>query len=72
MLSATALPPLARSVLSNYTHHEPVQKLVWIRDTGRGAATGGYMLASVSADGKLLVWTPDQLSHPALGFQLLR
>merc|ERR1719446_56625 len=51
-LSEDSDPLVGKSVLTNYTHHEPVQKLAWTRDPH--AAGLGYVLVSVSADGKML------------------
>ena len=46
-------PLVGKSVLTNYTHHEPVQQLAWTRDPHRALAVGGanadgYVLASVT------------------------
>ena len=50
-------PLVGKSVLTNYTHHEPVLQLAWTREPtrglGGGGIDGGYVLASVGADGKL-------------------
>jgi hypothetical protein len=65
-------PLVGRSMLTNFTHHEPVQQLQWTRDPQRGKASGGYVLVSVAADGKMLVWSPsDGLKAPVGGFHLL-
>ena len=68
-------PLLGKSVLTNYTHHEPVQHLQWTRDPRQSAGAkasgvgGGYVLASVSADGKMLLWSAsNQLKTPTGGF----
>jgi len=65
-------PLVGKSVLTNYTHHEPVQQLAWTRDPQRGGQHG-YVLASVSADGKMLVWSPgNHMQSPVLGFHLTK
>jgi len=57
---------LCKTVLNAYTHHEPVQQLTWTKLPGQG-----YVLCSVSADGKMLVWSPaNKLREPLLGFRL--
>ena len=65
-------PLIGKSVLTNYTHHEPVQQLQWTRDPTRSGGTGsGYVLASVSADGKMLLWSDaNKLRTPLQGFLL--
>lgn len=56
-----------KTLMSEYSHHEPVQQLAWTRSH----VHGGYLLCSVSADGKVLVWTPaNHLRDPALGYRL--
>ena len=60
-------PLVGKSVLTNYTHHEPVLQLCWTRDPSRAlsAPDGGYVLASVGADGKLLMWSAqNNLQQP--------
>jgi len=66
-LSEAGDPLIGKSVLTNYTHHEPVQKLAWTREPGHG-----YVLASVSADGKMLTWSPADMRTPASGHQLIK
>ena len=64
-------PLVGKSVLTNYTHHEPVQQLAWTRDPHRAGA--GYVLASVSADGKLLLWSQSNaMRAPVLGFHMTK
>ena len=65
-------PLIGKSVLTNYTHHEPVQQLQWTRDPTRSCGAGsGYILASVSADGKMLLWSDaNKLRTPLQGFLL--
>ena len=72
-------PLVGKSVLTDYTHHEPVHQLAWTLDPqarGGGAGAGGggsgkYVLASVSADGKMLLWNPaNKLATPVGGFVL--
>ena len=66
-------PLSGKSVLTNYTHHEPVQQLAWTRDPQRSGQHGGYVLSSVSADGKMLIWSPgNRLQAPVLGFHLIK
>ena len=67
-------PLIGKSVLTNYTHHEPVLQLQWTKapggmgGVGKGVG-GGYVLASVSADGKMLMWSAsNQLKTPVGGF----
>ena len=67
-LSESGDPLIGKSVLTNYTHHEPIQKLQWTRDP----SAPGYVLASVSADGKMILWSPSDVSRPAAGFQLVK
>jgi len=55
-----------KTLLTEYTHQWPVVQLAWTRLPQLGAA-----LASASADGRVLVWTPsNKLAHPVMGFQL--
>ena len=67
-------PLIGKSVLNNYTHHEPVQQLQWTKDPTRGGAGGrGYVLASVASDGKLLLWSEASFRDtktPMQGFLL--
>ena len=68
-------PLVGKSVLTNYTHHEPVLQLAWTREPtrglGGGGIDGGYVLASVGADGKLLLWSvANNMQQPAQGFLL--
>ena len=72
-LGTSGDPLLGKSVLNTYTHHEPVQKVVWTADPLRGQALQSHALASVSADGRLLVWsTANKLAWPTLGFVLAK
>ena len=83
-------PLVAKPVLTNYAHHEPVLQMAWTRDPQRGSGArcvgGGaarcadsphrrrlrsFVLATVSADGKLLLWNPSkQMAQPSLGFTI--
>ena len=67
-------PLVGKSVLTNYTHHEPVLALAWTRDPRRSlsaAADAAFVLASVGADGKLLCWGGASAMHePRQGFLL--
>jgi WD40 repeat protein len=60
-----------KSTLSDYSHLEPVTRLAWTRPLGRER----HDLVSLGADGKVLVWRPDEeahrLLHPVGGFILL-
>lgn len=64
-------PLLFKSTLSDYSHHEPVTALRWVRQLGRP----GHQLVSLGADGRVLVWRPSEeayrLNHPVGGFTLL-
>uniref|UniRef100_A0A7S4B0D9 Uncharacterized protein n=1 Tax=Chrysotila carterae TaxID=13221 RepID=A0A7S4B0D9_CHRCT len=56
----------AKSSLSSYTHQEPVLQVAW-----SSTPLHGRVLCSISADGKMLVWTvANKLLHPVLGFKL--
>ena len=63
---------MGKSSLCNYTHHEPVQRVCWTRDPlGRGHR--GYLLCSIAADGKVLMWSLGAAGGgglPAMGFLL--
>lgn len=63
-------PTVHKSTLSDYTHHEPVLKLAWVR-----MMRGGYQLVSAGADGRVLQWRPTDsahgLRHPTGGFTLV-
>jgi len=66
-------PLVGKSVLTNFTHHEPVQSLKWTRDPHGGARAASYVLASVSADGKMLLWSPSNgIAAPVGGFHLTK
>lgn len=62
-------PLVGKSTLTNYTHHEPVQQLQWTRDPQRSPVDGGFVLASVGSDGKLLVWNPSGNLQASGGWQ---
>ncbi|KAL3901908.1 MAG: hypothetical protein SGPRY_012218, partial [Prymnesium sp.] len=57
---------VGKSVLTTYTHHEPVHKVAWTK----APHGSGHLLTSISADGKMIAWEPNDLRLPALGFQL--
>jgi len=57
---------IAKSVLTAYTHHEPVMQIEWTRMP----KSTGYAICTVSADGKLLLWDPQRMSAPIMGFRL--
>lgn len=52
-LSETHDPVLAISKISDYSHHEPVSKLVWVKKEG---IQDEYRITSVGSDGKILEW----------------
>jgi hypothetical protein len=53
-------------MLTEYTHQWPVVQLAWTR-----LAPLGDVLASTSADGRMLIWTPaNKLAAPVMGFDL--
>ncbi|KAJ1638153.1 WD40-repeat-containing domain protein [Pavlovales sp. CCMP2436] len=64
-------PLLYKSTLSDYTHHEPVTALAWVRQLSKAQ----HQLVSLGADGRVLVWRPAEeahrLSHPVAGFTVL-
>ena len=58
---------VCKTALDEYAHHEAVQQIEWTYS----ASHGGYVLCSISADGKVLIWTvANSLRHPVLGFRL--
>ncbi|KAH9114867.1 hypothetical protein AeMF1_011068 [Aphanomyces euteiches] len=58
---------VATSGIGDYFHREPITKLAWVYD----AQSREYHIASVSGDGKILVWQlKDKLSYPVEGFLL--
>lgn len=60
-------PHVAQSRIDDYFHREPVSRVEWVYDMF--ART--YMIASVSADGKVLFWTlKNKLAYPIQGFRL--
>ena len=82
-------PLVGKSVLTDFTHHEPIHQLAWTLNPqaqargGAGGASGvsgggkgdkagdKYVLASVGADGKMLMWSPaNKLATPVGGFLL--
>lgn len=57
---------LCKTMLNEYTHQWPVVQLAWTR-----LSPLGDVLASSSADGRMLVWTPsNKLAAPVMGFDL--
>lgn len=69
-LAATDDKLLGKSTLSTYTHHEPVQRVCWTRDPQQRGHRG-YLLCSIAADGKVLLWNPaTKLGLPAMGYLL--
>ena len=54
---------LAQTCLDAFSHHEPVQQVVWTKLASKLA------LCSISSDGKLLIWGP-RLQQPLMGFRL--
>ncbi|GBG31598.1 Dynein intermediate chain 1 [Hondaea fermentalgiana] len=61
-------PLVACSRIDAYCHREPVMQVRWIPHAG---AEGDYLLASVSAEGRVLVWSPfSTLSGPLQGIVL--
>lgn len=65
-LSEASDPLVGKSVLTNYTHHQPLQKVCWVR------VADDYLIASVATDGKMLLWAPSNMTRPLSGFRLLR
>ena len=78
-------PLLMRSSIDDYYHREPIAHLEWVRDTssvggagtgGGGGASGlgGWLLASVAGDGKVLFWDVGspltRLRFPVEGYVL--
>ena len=62
-------PCIARSQIDDYFHREPVQRVEWMRDF----SSKGHMLASVSADGKVLFWSlENNLTYPIQGYASAR
>ncbi|ETW06306.1 hypothetical protein, variant 1 [Aphanomyces invadans] len=60
-------PLVATSGIGDYFHREPISKLAWVFDT----PSREYHIASVSGDGKVLLWqVKDKLSYPVEGFLL--
>jgi len=58
-------PVIARSSIDDYFHREPVQRVEWMRDF----SSKDHLLASVSADGKVLFWTlKNKLTYPIQGY----
>ena len=69
-LAASEDKLVGKSSLCNYTHHEPVQRVCWTRDT-QGGGHRGYLLCSIAADGKVLMWNLGaQGALPARGYLL--
>ncbi len=60
-------PLVGKSTLTNYTHHEPVQRLSWTRDPSLRGGQQGFVLASVCADGKMLLWSVDSALRMPVG-----
>jgi hypothetical protein len=70
-LAASEDKLVGKSSLCNYTHHEPVQRVCWTRDTQGGGGHRGYLLCSIAADGKVLMWNLGaQRGLPARGYLL--
>ena len=58
-----------KSVMSGYSHHEPVLQLAWTKaPPGGGGGHLGYIVVSVGGDGKVLCWEPSAMALPAQGF----
>lgn len=58
---------VASTSIGDYFHREPISKLVWIYDVD----SKDYRLASISGDGKVLIWTlKNKMKHPIRGFLL--
>ena len=60
-----------KSVMSGYSHHEPVLQLAWTKaPPGDGGGHLGYIVVSVGGDGKVLCWEPSAMALPAQGFRV--
>ena len=60
-----------KSVMSGYSHHEPVLQLAWTKaPPGGGGGHLGYIVVSVGGDGKVLCWEPSAMALPAQGFRV--
>ncbi|OQS07316.1 hypothetical protein THRCLA_00691 [Thraustotheca clavata] len=58
---------VASSGIGDYFHREPISKLSWVYD----ATSRDYNIASVSGDGKVLIWQlKDKLGFPVEGYLL--
>lgn len=71
--ASTDLDPLvASSSIDDYFHREAIQAVEWIQADLSGGADS-YLLATVSGDGKVLIWDAREkdLSYPSRGFLLL-
>jgi len=55
--------------VDDYCHREPVTRVKWFKDLKTSQATrrANFLLASVSGDGKLLVWNIGNMSFPLYG-----
>ncbi|CAE8600868.1 unnamed protein product, partial [Polarella glacialis] len=65
-------PLVASSSIDDYFHREAIQAVEWIPADLSGGPDA-YLLATVSGDGKVLIWDPreNDLSMPSRGFMLL-
>lgn len=65
-------PLVATSSIDDYFHREAIQAVEWIQADLSGGQEA-YLLATVSGDGKVLIWDAreNDLSYPSRGFLLL-
>lgn len=57
-------PYVSQSVSDAYTHKEQITSLKQVRSRGK------HLLISVSVDGKLLVWSQEDVEYPVAGYHL--
>mmetsp|Transcript_18380 Transcript_18380/g.52660 ORF Transcript_18380/g.52660 Transcript_18380/m.52660 type:complete len:567 (-) Transcript_18380:66-1766(-) len=66
-------PLVSSSSIDDYFHREAIQVVQWIPADVSGNKADTYQLATVSCDGKVLIWEAkkNDLSYPCRGFTLL-
>lgn len=63
-METTHDPIIASSKISDFSHHEPVAQLTWIK-SNNAAQPDSYRIVSAGNDGRILEWSLDnKLSIP--------
>ena len=64
---------IARSTLEDVAHREPIYEIQWIWDSRSSSSQPSFLLASISGDGKVLIWSiGNKLNHPVSGARIVQ